>query len=344
MKYKLDYYPDPGIALDISRILFIKLNPPIIWHSTLTSLDSRDEEISYIQKQADSFPSAPPELLLLSFLPNNKESTLLSTIISRLIYHNFVDFSVSDISRYFSNTKQIQRDIFTYYLGTHPLASTDLERAIRLNKNIPDRLKLLLFSFLLNPLSYITSLCDILDQYYRIITELWFSNPEPPVIPDAFIDHILEKTNTLSDSEVLSFHSHPLPFSLCYSTSLFLFKNFTKESPFFITTNNTVSHMVDPIETSKPSSLIDSASALSDKNRIAIIDYIVSHPNTSLNQLVQALDIPHSTVTHHISLLKKAHVISLTRSGHSVSYSYNPQGFQNIIDALKKIENKGNNR
>ena len=40
MSYSLKYYPDPGIAFDITKMLFVKLNSESVWQSSLTSIDS----------------------------------------------------------------------------------------------------------------------------------------------------------------------------------------------------------------------------------------------------------------------------------------------------------------
>ena len=219
MSYNLKYYPDPGIAFDISRMLFIKLNPPSVWQSALTTLDTQSDEIQYIENRAASLPAAPSELLLLSYLTPNRKSPLLSTIISKLIYEDFSSFSISILLDYFSNTKQIQKDIFTYYIGDHPLTSTDLERTIRLNKNIPNKLKLLLFGFMLNPISYITSFCDIIKTYYSIITEQWISDSSPEYIPSTFINYIIGKTYTADTHEISNLYTKTISYSLCFSSS-----------------------------------------------------------------------------------------------------------------------------
>ena len=60
MSYSLKYYPDPGIAFDIVRMLFVKLNPPSVWQELLTSPESVHEESEYLQNHADMLPDPAP--------------------------------------------------------------------------------------------------------------------------------------------------------------------------------------------------------------------------------------------------------------------------------------------
>ena len=93
MNHTYQYYPDPGIAFDISKMLLVKLNPVNIWSTLLTSIDSQKDDTLFIQNNAESFPSPKSELLLFFFIPNNKNTTFFSSILSHVIQNNFSSFS-----------------------------------------------------------------------------------------------------------------------------------------------------------------------------------------------------------------------------------------------------------
>ena len=100
MSYSLKYYPDPGIAFDISKMLFVKLNSESVWRSSLTSIDSNINECEYINKYANSLPHPDADLLLYVFIPTHKNATFLSTITSNIISQNFHNFTFSSFISY----------------------------------------------------------------------------------------------------------------------------------------------------------------------------------------------------------------------------------------------------
>ena len=82
MSYSLKYYPDPGIAFDISKMLFVKLNPESVWRNYMTTSNSPIDEVKFIRKNALLFPDPDSLLLLFSFRPANKSETFISQVIS----------------------------------------------------------------------------------------------------------------------------------------------------------------------------------------------------------------------------------------------------------------------
>ena len=111
MSYSLKYYPDPGIAFDISKMLFVKLNPETVWKECLTTLDSPIDEVQFIYDHAASFPSPDPLLLLFSFKLKNETGTFLSQTISNLSNNNFPLFSIKQLLTYLNNIPVVQKDI-----------------------------------------------------------------------------------------------------------------------------------------------------------------------------------------------------------------------------------------
>ncbi len=332
MSYSLKYYPDPGIAFDITKMLFVKLNSEVIWKEFLTSFAPHINEIEYIKKHADLLPDPEGELLLFSCIPANKSSTFLSTIVAKLISCDFQQFSISSLDSYFNDICSVKTDLLTYYFGEQNYRYNDLERIIRQNKNIPDKIKLLLFGFIINPNKYISSLSQTIHSYFHLIKEWLLSEQISESIFYSFIELLIEKNNIKSiDRNII------ISYSLCISTPDFLCYNFNSESPFFISTLETVKQLLDNTDSPYFTSLISGATALNDKHRISIITLLISSPKLTLQEISAKLGLSLSATNHHLSVLRKANIVTGVRYNRNIIYSYAPEGFQYIIEILQKI-------
>ena len=97
MNYSLQYYPDPGIAFDITKMLFVKLTPENIWKPMLTSFETSTQDFTYIQQRSEYFPVPKPELLSLFALKKWCFSQMLYSNCSTkgLVLFLFLNYSLT---------------------------------------------------------------------------------------------------------------------------------------------------------------------------------------------------------------------------------------------------------
>ena len=337
MSYSLKYYPDPGIAFDISKMLFVKLNPESVWKDYMTTLDSNIDEAEFIRQHAKSFPAPDPDLLLFSFRPANKTETFISQIISTYISQNFIEFSIDCLINYLCDISTVQKDLYMYYFGNEDFSVTNLEIIIRTNKLIPDKIKLLLFSFLLNPTKYISSLSVFIQKYYEHIKATYFPDTARINLPASFIQGIVNNTYSPEDHVDARFLSKTLSYSLCFTIPDYLLRNFTKPNPYLITTPLTIDNTFTTDDPPYTHALLTCTTALNDKYRIAIIEQLILNKNMTLQEISQAIGLSTSTTNHHLSRLKRSNMITCVRHSHAMYYSFNPVGFQDLINLIQKI-------
>ena len=115
MTSKFTYYPDPGIAYDISKMLFVKLNPTNVWLDILTSPANVKAEITHIQKCADALPAPNSKMLLFSFVPSNQKTTFLTSVISHLLDSGIHSFSISKLTSYLNDYTLVKNDLINFY-------------------------------------------------------------------------------------------------------------------------------------------------------------------------------------------------------------------------------------
>ena len=337
MSYSLKYYPDPGIAFDIVRMLFVKLNPPSVWQELLTSPESVHEESEYLQRYANMLPNPPADLLLFTFLPSNKNETFLSNLIRTSICRDYNDFSFKNLISTLTNVSYIRTALYSYYLALPSSEYNEIEYAIRSNKYIPDRIKILLFSFILNTEKYIELLINTLQSYYSQISTLCVPESPTKYISDSFLSKIYTPDIFYAHKEDI-----PISFSICYTTTDFLLRNSSLSSLFFITAIPTIQNITfsdtAPQDVLSLQVYID---ALKDKHRISIIQQLRRNRSLSLNELSELIGLSNSATNYHLLILRKANMISCIRNNRIYQYSYNPIGFEIIYTILHQIEKGG---
>jgi predicted transcriptional regulator len=93
------------------------------------------------------------------------------------------------------------------------------------------------------------------------------------------------------------------------------------------------------VETLSPTEeLLEFFKALADANRLKIVGLLAREPS-SVEALAQALGLGASTVSHHLSKLSRAGLVSARTEGHYYIYSLHTEALQAMAQRLLKEEN-----
>jgi ArsR family transcriptional regulator len=76
-------------------------------------------------------------------------------------------------------------------------------------------------------------------------------------------------------------------------------------------------------------------SGISDPNRIAILYALSEHPS-NVTKLTQRLQLPQSTVSRHLRILRSSGLVHFERQGREVVYTISDQ---RVIQALELLRN-----
>lgn len=87
--------------------------------------------------------------------------------------------------------------------------------------------------------------------------------------------------------------------------------------------------------------------ALGHPARLEIVQFLMKSPSCICGDIVEVLPLAQSTVSKHLSELKKAGIIKGTITGNNICYCLNEEGFEKIKDFFedvsKHLEKKKNN-
>lgn len=337
MSYTFKYYPDPGITYDIIRMLYVKLNASSIWKETLTTIDYQEEHVRFIEEHANLLPEPDPDLSLFFYIPTNKKTTFLSTVADELICKNFQTYSIEDLIKYTNNITKVKEEIFNYYFSDKILGSADFEYQVRSSRTIPDRIKLLLFGFSYNPAEYITKLNNVIQNYYELIGTYWKIDLISNDVLNQFTAKLISKPAVTKKHIDLTF----VAYSLCRCTPMHLLFGYSQENLFFISTSNTLIENIRSDLAFSTSELLQTLHSIDDQYRLEIIKLLKNTPEQSPNDIADRLKLSLTATKYHLSILKKAKMITFSRNNRSTYYSYNPEGYKSLIAALEYFEKGG---
>jgi len=76
--------------------------------------------------------------------------------------------------------------------------------------------------------------------------------------------------------------------------------------------------------------------ALSDPNRILIL-YSLHEKPCFVNELVEALDLPQSTISRHLGILRDRNLVTSERDGSTVVYKLVDHRLIEVLDMMREI-------
>lgn len=80
--------------------------------------------------------------------------------------------------------------------------------------------------------------------------------------------------------------------------------------------------------------------AVSEKNRVGIIDALLVRDEMTIREIERMFDISNTNAYYHLNLMLKANIINARNQGRTMLYSLNRSYFDDLIEALKKYGTK----
>ena len=305
----------------------------------LTSPANVKAEITHIQKCADALPAPNSKMLLFSFVPSNQKTTFLTSVISHLLDSGIHSFSISKLTSYLNDYTLVKNDLINFYFDSSTVNNLDFDHVICNSRSIPDKIKVLLFSFLMYPQKYTSSLIHVIDSYYTEIKNRLLSPLNNNTDLNLLYKYLTKRSSQQSRNLNIS---SPIGYSLSYCVRDYLAFDFTSVPPYFISTEITINdYNNSPDDSVTFSELTDLCRALGDKIRMSILNSVLTQNNITIEEISENIGLTVNATKYHITLLKKVGLLSSTRLHRKILYSFNPAGFQNIKKLLDSMERGG---
>lgn len=90
-------------------------------------------------------------------------------------------------------------------------------------------------------------------------------------------------------------------------------------------------------------SACDVLKVIGDPSRFKILDYLLDEPRT-VSEIVRAVGLQQSLVSHHLKTLRKHGILKAMRDGPFIRYALNSPEVKNIFDLAKSIAKKNSHK
>lgn len=333
---------NPGYVFDLLFLLHYNYNAD----EYAERFDRTKEEMDYFAEQVKLFDPAPDDLYVFFKWVNGKNCFLTTYYFH--CYSNILttEYDLAFLQKAISDYDTFIKNMINYYF--EELDDGEVNKSIESKQylfdivkksNYDDKLKLKLYEFFMDPEPYIRTLqyelmakevqlssyyeknySKILDVYNEMNYDLLCKRLE---FFDHFKDERVNRNNMyvsfcLLNKRLLyfSYHSHATLclFGVDYHSCIEQFKN------------KSIDLMPELF-----------GAALSDVNRVKMLDIILEKGECTCKELEETLGLSASTTYHHLSTLVKCDVLYTKNLKKSVYYRIRPGYFEAAIEYFKKF-------
>ncbi len=329
----------PGRLYDLYFLFILNFNKDI-YLSDNTNIKRNREEVSYYKALLESFPSISKDLRLFFQFDDSEQCFITRFYFCRKIQelaHGTYDLAV--VRQELANTPQVVENMLLHYfpnLDADQRANchtsiAHVNRVIKASSH-PAEIKSALYDFFIDPAAILRQLSDELleksflqkldcDRNFNTYQDLRNSFDFPSVV---------ERLNHAKNGEPnLSFFDNAYVSFCSYSKSL-ICTRFSEETALLLLGSNYEAILNDLQNGSMYPDLKTFGQAVSDANRVAILDLIDRRGKISAKDVEQELELSAPNAYYHLSLMIKSGLLSATNVGKSVFYSINSEYIRSL--------------
>jgi len=340
---------NPGYIYDLIFLFYYKYNLDLLPEK----FELNEEDVKYFSDELKLFDPIPDDLYIFFRLTPSKRCFFTVNYFHNYSELHTTEYNLDFIQKEIGDHDSFIRNVINHYFGD--LDEGQMNECMSSNKYLfdiikkseyDDKLKSKLYEFFVDPDSYIRLLQyelmakDIqLSSYYErnyfkildVYNELSFDLLEERF---AFLlQDVCDKTN--HNNVYISFcllNKNLLQFGLRNHETLYLLG-----IDYFSSIERYKKKRIDII----PEQF---GAALSDANRVKMLDVLLQKGTCTCKDLESALGIPASTAYHHINTLEKCGVVKSRIVKKSMFYSLDRRYFSAIIDYFKKFSDSAENQ
>lgn len=334
---------DPGFLYDLNYIFYSRFNP-LLCIEELEDPFKRDDYAKHLQETAKCFGDISEELYVFFHAIENGRCFITSYYLDPYKEEFVSGFNFKKFKELISNTSLLMQNIIRFYM--HHLPKKELEECVTSNTKLFAHIKASrysaeekskLYEFFHTPSQYLQVLQYELIEKEFLLSAYYKEN----------YDKILEAHNTNSFETIcenvkefdnLDFLDDPnqiLYTSYCLLNKYFLKSSFADNGAMYLLGYDYTSIIREVIK-AKKHPLNELCAALSDENRLRMLDLICERGEVTCKDLEKNFDFSGSTAYHHISLLTRAGALKIRNERKTIYYSINKKYFETVHNHLKK--------
>lgn len=341
---------NPGYIEDLFFIFFLNFNKEYCKKNftcnTLSSEDkSEEEKASYFDEILKQFEPISDELYIFFHALSNGRCFFTSRYFDRYAERFVTDYDIHLIHEAILDQESLLKNIIEYYF--YYLTEDEVSRCMESKRNVyeviknsdySDTEKLRLYELFINPSFYIQKLQYELTVKDMILSEYYEKNYSR--ILDAYNSlNVEDVMKQLSPYSAINFEENEdknLYVTFCLLNTEHINIINLEKSFVFILGDGYVGGIQAVKKTKKIIKLHEFGSAVSELNRVNILDFILEKGEVSCKDLEQRFNFTGSTAYHHLMMLMRFGVIKSRSEGKTVFYSIDNKYFDTVIKLLYK--------
>lgn len=318
----------PGLIYDVYQALTMKLNDRNNWIRRLGDGENKEKIIIDMDYCLNQLQDPNPELAVFFKQKDEKSTNFFYEIFLTIMQESDETVTQDSFTEYLKQEDRIKNELCQYYLGCE-VDYTDmhcLTQAIINTPEMDEQSKFLLLSFFINDGRYLEELREIFATYCEAMEHFY----------EARANALLIKQEHFCAEEACAGLKQELPIRkrgrkkeiqkcvvsfVLFNENAYWSLSKNEEEVWFIIGDQ----YVEPVEraTIQKVDMEKFGNALGDKNRIKIINIILTEGEKSSAEIAARLNIALNTVGYHLEIMKKANLLCSRNQGKTAYYWLN---------------------
>lgn len=339
---------DPGYISDLLFVFFLKFNKEYCLEHFVNQKKEKEDKAFYEQIIKD-FASDSDDLYIFFHALDNGQCFITRNYFYPYKQKFASDYNFAFLQNELSDYPQVIKKVMRFYF--HNLTDEDIESFINSNAKLFDVIKKSdytdteksrLYEFFINPIPYIQTL-----QRELMVKEIQLSayyEKNYSKIFDTFnqltFDVLKEQLLPLYDLTFIDKDGITLFLSVALINKMQICFCVQEQMGVFILGSDYLESVDDTIDRESCVKLDGFCNALSEENRVKMIDLMLENGEISCKDLERIFNFSGSTAYHHLTILMRYGVIKTRNEGKTILYSVNTKNFDSFINQLKKYSSR----
>lgn len=345
----LKFIKGPGYLYDLCVLFILYFNQDEVL-SEVVNPNKETEDSEYFNRILSAIGTVPEQLRVFFHLKKEEKSFLTAFYFRNKIDQVLADYRLDELLICLQNYNEVIENVMKHYFREKVTdLSPDHPEFIRImgkricNSNYDPVLKNSLYEFFLDPIPVIRTLCNELIKKEILLSKI-YNEQDPAVIAtqNKFnLDRFAEKISKLKTNRIDISCFDEIIVSLCAVNKGCIIA-YTFEHTILFILGTDYEDMADYLTTKDMTpELAQFGIALSEENRIQILELLQEKGEMSVSELREELHFSHTNAYYHITLLLKSHLLAFRNYGRTVYYRINHDYFRDICTVLSKYKYDG---
>lgn len=348
----IKFIKEPGYIYDLFFLFMLYFNKDYCLKNYI-NYNKAEEDTDYFNKITSDFELISDDLLLFFYIKEDKKCFMTQlyyepykTMFTTTYNLEIIQTALTDYEQVIDNLLKFYfMDIDQQTLFECKKSVRDIGKLIK-NSNYNDSVKSNLYAFFLDPIPVIQRLSyELMEKEFQL-SKLYEKRFKDIIeLQQQFvIDDLSSKLKQINTQQVDLGSFNEFYISICTINKNCIKSHYYDDNLLLILGTDYQNYADFIINQNRSPELDAFGTAISEKNRLEILDLILKKGEISIKDIEQTLGFSGTNSYYHLSLMIKVNMIRTRNQGKTVLYSINEQCFYTIREMLNKYLTKTESR